>query len=206
MNRKVMRMLYQEPGMVRDIRSARDYGRSQQIGFGEQDRMPRQNRMARSRMYDAYDAYDRMGDDYDDQMGGISQPPFEHSRSRMTMGNTQAGQMMDMGTASIEEYLDSPLTTEEAMKWAECLEGGPHWKPEEVKQYALKNGLPTKGPQFAELYAWTNALYCDYKAVLKKHGVDSLDAYVDLANATMQDEDAVENKSAIYYRFIVDCE
>lgn len=213
MNRKTMQMLYGSSyggptngGMsnVTDIRSARRNGRGQymsmygqgvasdaMIGFGEQDR------------YNTGMRYNQMTDEGVNPYGG---DPYHQQGSHMTMGHTQASQQMGMGVESIEEYLEKPLTISEAMQWAECLEGGPHWKQEEVKQYAEHVGMKTSGAKYAEFYAWMNALYCDYKDTLKKYGMDRPEVYADLAKATMEDDDAVENKGAVYYRFIVDCD
>ena len=129
-----------------------------------------------------------------------------NGRGRMMMGSSQAGQMMQMGSANIEEYLESPITIGEAMHWAECLPNGPHWKTDEVKKYAQQVGIKTEGVDFAEFYAMMNEKYSDYCKVMKKYGFDRPEIYAELAKADIEDEDAVPNKSAIYYRFIVNCE
>lgn len=207
MNRKVMRMLYgggmnnMYGGNVTDIRSARRNSHGQymgydqmpmdkQIGFGAQDR------------YNYGANYNRMTYEGENPYGG--DPYHQQPHNSMVMGHTQAGQMVEMGSASIEDYLDKPLTVSEAMQWAEGLEGGPHFKKEELKPFA--SDMKPNGPEFAEFYAWANALYCDYHDILKKYGMDRPEVYADLAKATMNDSDAVENKGAIYYRFIVDGE
>jgi hypothetical protein len=48
-----------------------------------------------------------------------------------------------------------------------------------------------------------NMLYSDYCAVLKKHGINNIDVYTDLACAWLKDTDAVPNKTAEYYENVV---
>lgn len=119
-------------------------------------------------------------------------------------GGTQAKQSMQTGMASIEEYIDEPLTIGEAMKWAESLPDGPEWKTDEVKQIARSIGAPADGEEFAEFYAVMNALHSDYCKVFQKYGIEDPNLYAELAKAWIDDEDAVPNKSAVYYRFIVE--
>ena len=198
MNTKVMRMLYSDGSNVTDMRMRNARGRfmeayggntSRMIGYGEQDTYDR------SMMHPM--------DTMDDGRGGMG---LDHTRERMTMGmgNTQAKKKMQMGASDIEEYIEKPLTIGEAMHWAENLPEGPKWKTDDVKQYAQKAGMSTSGKEFAEFYAVMNALHSDFHKALSKYGVTDPQAYADLACAFINDEDAVENKSAVYYRFIVD--
>lgn len=77
---------------------------------------------------------------------------------------------------------------------------GPHWTIEQVKQVMAQKGI--KGEPY-EFYAVLNMIYSDYCAVLKKHRVNNLDVYVDLACAWLMDEDAVSDKSYAYYENVV---
>lgn len=47
------------------------------------------------------------------------------------------------------------------------------------------------------------SVYSDYCAVAKKHGVNNVDFYADLAKAWLHDKDAVKDKAAAYYEYIV---
>lgn len=213
MKENIRRLMMAEPEM-RQRRDSRgrymgmeDYsGRNgRQIGYGQSDRYDMSyNRMTYDRMDNEgggnYDRYDRYSADYSNGAGR----DYRNGRSQMTMGNTHASQQMDMGMASVEEYLEEPITIEEAMRWAENLEGGAHFKTDEVKQVAEQMGVPAKGDKFAEFYAVTNALYSDYNKVMKTYGLDDVQLYAKLAKAWIHDKDAVENKSAVYYRFIVE--
>lgn len=49
-----------------------------------------------------------------------------------------------------------------------------------------------------------NAMYSDYAAVAKKFGVTSPEFYACMAKAWMEDKDAKEDKTALYYRYIVE--
>lgn len=175
-------------------------GQMSMIGYGEQDGSNYRNRAMNMNAYNG--GYDTYGGGNYGAMDGYEM----NGRGRMMMGSSQAGQMMQMGSANIEEYLESPITIGEAMHWAECLPNGPHWKTDEVKKYAQQVGIKTEGVDFAEFYAMMNAKYSDYCKVMKKYGFDRPEIYAELAKADIEDEDAVPNKSAIYYRFIVNCE
>lgn len=49
-----------------------------------------------------------------------------------------------------------------------------------------------------------NLMYSDYSKVAKKHNVGgSIDFYVDMAKAFLDDKDAGPDKLAKYYRFVV---
>lgn len=213
MKENIRRLMMAEPEMrqKRDSRGRymgmEDYsGRNgRQIGYGQNERYNMgYDRMTYDRMnnegcgnYDTYDGY--TSDRYDD-----NNRYNRNGRPEMTMGNTHAGQQMNMGMASVEEYLEEPITIGEAMRWAENLEGGAHFKTDEVKQIAEQMGIPSNGDKFAEFYAVTNALYSDYSKVMKTYGLDDVQLYAKLAKAWIHDKDAVENKSAVYYRFIVE--
>ena len=54
-----------------------------------------------------------------------------------------------------------------------------------------------------QFFAVLNAVYSDYYAVAKKHGVNKMDFYADIAKAWLNDSDAVEDKAARYFEFVV---
>ena len=80
---------------------------------------------------------------------------------------------------------------------------GGKWTPDMIKPMAQKYGIPTEGKKFWELYAMTNAMYSDYYEVARKFGITSPEFYVCMAKAWMEDEDAVEDKTAMYYECCV---
>lgn len=108
-----------------------------------------------------------------------------------------------MGGYSYSE--GTPMTKEMAEEWTRSMRNedgtkGPHWTMEQVKQVMAQKGIKY---DLAEFYAILNAMYSDYCAVLKKHGVNNIDFYVDLAAAWLNDSDVVPNKAAMYYECIV---
>ena len=56
----------------------------------------------------------------------------------------------------------------------------------------------------AEFYAILNSIYSDYSKVAKKYNVGgSIDFYVDMAKAFLDDKDAGPDKLAKYYQYVV---
>lgn len=157
-----------------------------QIGYGASDTYDRRSTMRPERRMAMDDAFDT---------------ERYNRRNEMTMGRSGASQRMETGMGDITEYMEEPLTIDEAMEWVET--AGARFDAEEVKKTAAELGIQTKGAEFAEFFAVINALYSDYHKVAKERGVDDLDFYGKMAKAFIDDQDAAENKSAIYYRFIV---
>ena len=98
-----------------------------------------------------------------------------------------------------------PFTKEIAMEWTGDMENsdgskGPHWSMEQVRQVMEQRGIDCDPLQF---FAVLNAVYSDYYAVAKKHGVNKMDFYADIAKAWLNDSDAVGDKAARYFEYIV---
>lgn len=96
------------------------------------------------------------------------------------------------------------LTREEARKWMREMKHTA-FEEEEAMRYARKMGLDDE-EIFPSYWAVINALVTDYEDVARKHGVHKPEFYADLAKAWICDEDAVENKAAMYYRYVVEHE
>lgn len=97
------------------------------------------------------------------------------------------------------------LDKQTAKEWTEAMENGdgtrgPHWTVEQTDQVMAQRGLECDS---AEFFAVLNSVYSDYCAVAKKHGVNNVDFYADLAKAWLHDKDAVKDKAAAYYEYIV---
>lgn len=97
------------------------------------------------------------------------------------------------------------LTRAMAVEWTRDMENsdgthGPHWNMEQVKQVMEQREIDCDPVMF---FAVLNAVYSDYYAVAKKHGVNKMDFYADLAKAWLEDEDAVEDKAGKYFQYIV---
>lgn len=123
----------------------------------------------------------------------ISNPHMDETgyhTSEMAMGHAKGGEMV--------------LTEEMADEWMHGLHNedgtkGPHWTKEQVKQVMAQKGIKA---DLNEVYAVMNALYADYCGVLKKHGVNTIDFYVDMTSAWLNDKDAQEGKTARYFQYI----
>lgn len=54
-----------------------------------------------------------------------------------------------------------------------------------------------------EFWVVINSLYSDYDQALKKNNASTLEMYACLAKAWIEDQDAVPNKAAVYYTYVV---
>lgn len=93
-----------------------------------------------------------------------------------------------------------------AKEWTERMHNddgtsGEHWNMGQVKQLVNQRGIKHSPVEF---YAVLNAVYSDYCKVAKKHNVNNMDFYVDMAKAWLDDKDAVPDKAAAYYECIVE--
>lgn len=165
-----------EPYMMRDrnVVNIRDYQDKRRIGFGANEEEGAEMRH-----------YGRRFDP-----------------DRMHMGKSQHREM-EHGYAA--ETDDGKLTREEAEKWVAGMKSddgrtGARWPLHEIKQYAGNFGV--QGDEVVEFFAVMNALASDFGKVAKKHGVDKVDFWADLAKAFMHDKDAVPDKVKIYYECI----
>ena len=77
---------------------------------------------------------------------------------------------------------------------------GAHWTMEQAEQVMRQHGIQCEP---AEFYAALNMLYSDFCEVFKKHGVNKIDFYADMAKAWLDDKDAVSDKLSAYYEYIV---
>lgn len=96
-----------------------------------------------------------------------------------------------------------------AEDWAESMENedgtrGPHWTLEQAKQVMAQKEI---GGSPLEFYVALNAMYSDYSKVAKKLGVNTVDFYACMAEAFLNDKDAVggggAEKLAAYYNAVV---
>lgn len=115
-----------------------------------------------------------------------------HSRKIRVLGNSERN--------------PGKLTREMAESWTSNMENsdgttGPHWTFDQTKQV-----MDQKGYDFDPIEFWValNAVYSDMALVNKKHNVNTIDFYVDTAIAFwLKDKDAVKNKLAAYYEYVV---
>jgi hypothetical protein len=96
---------------------------------------------------------------------------------------------------------------ETAHEWVENMKDssgnvGGKYSWSQAHQYAVNKGI-TSDKKIAEFYAAMNAMYSDFHAAGEKFGVDTPDFYACLAKLFMDDPDAVNDKMAMYYKYIV---
>lgn len=115
---------------------------------------------------------------------------MEHRRSQMERGGA-SGHTTKLTRDMADEWMEG-LQNEDGSK-------GPHWSMEQTKQVMAQRGI--KGDPI-EFYAVINALYSDYCKIFQRHNVNKVDLYADLANAWINDKDAVDGKAAIYFECI----
>lgn len=125
---------------------------------------------------------------------------FRNDASYSEMGH-QRGEMM-RGGASGESMM---LTEDMAHEWMHNLQNedgtkGPHWTMDQVKQVMSQRGVKMDPLEF---WVVLNIMYSDYCGVLKKHGANNMDVYVDMAKAWLDDKDAMDGKAARYFQYIV---
>lgn len=113
----------------------------------------------------------------------------------------RSGDKMRGGAMGVAAGLDK----ETAERWVHSMRNsdgteGEHWRLDQIKAIMSQKAID-RNPY--ELYAVMNAMYSDYGKALKKRGVTTADAYLDMAIAFLDDPDAVPNKAMMYYEYIV---
>lgn len=167
----------------------------------------------RSRRY-TLETENRYGGGYDDYQDNIY--PMDRNRyrpSRMSMASGRRREEDEprrrMGFAnSYNAGGTEPLTMDEADDWVMSMHGegtkkGGKWKFEETEKFAKARGM-TSEDDLVEFYAVMNAMYSDYGDVAKKYGTSMPDFFADMAKAFIDDPDACEGKTALYFEHIVD--
>lgn len=112
----------------------------------------------------------------------------------------RSGEKMHGGASGVEGFNEDM-----AKKWTKGMKNadgskGEHWSMEQIKALMNQRGVRKNA---AEVYAIINSLYSDFCKVLNKYGFNSPEAYLDLAVAWLDDEDAVDDKAMAYYENIV---
>ena len=187
--------MYGERGYGRQGRytdSERGYDRRER--YGEDERMMgRQGRQRSGRMGRYGEEYDEYESDDDEE--------YHQERKPIRAGGTF--------------WMDTPekvhkLTMEKAQEWVGDMENedpahpeGGKWTVEQVKPLAQKYGIPADSHKFIDFYVMMNAMYSDYGEVAKKYGATSPDFFAEMAKAFICDKDAVKDKTAKYYEYIV---
>lgn len=135
-------------------------------------------------------------------MGFGYEPPRDH------YGKHHEHEMM---RGEVEWDEDEKLDRVTAERWVKSMVApdnqqhprGGKWTIEDTNKYADKVGLPQDEQKRVEFYAIMNARYMDDGMVLKKFGLTDPMVFACLAKAWLEDADAVEDKAAKYYKYIV---
>lgn len=98
------------------------------------------------------------------------------------------------------------FTEADAHEWTARMENtddttGPHWPMEQTTAVMVSKGYHYDP---AVWYAAMNMIYSDYFKTAKKHGVNTVEFYADMAEAFLDDKDAggPEEKISAYYHCI----
>lgn len=98
------------------------------------------------------------------------------------------------------------FTEDDAKAWTARMENtdgttGPHWPMVQTTAVMVSRGYHYDP---AVWYAAMNMVYSDYFSVAKKHGVNTVEFYADMAEAFLDDKDAggSEEKISAYYHCI----
>lgn len=146
-------------------------------------------------------------------IGFGANPQRYETRSHYDGGKAEAevGGTMWMKPVHNRDRDETPeLDRETAEKWVREMHNedsarpmGGRWSMEELKPMAQKFGIKPDSDEFVEFYAMTNAMYSDYCEVAKKFNITSPEFYGMMAKAWMDDKDAMPDKTALYYEYIV---
>ncbi len=101
--------------------------------------------------------------------------------------------------------LDKALDMETTRHWMERLQNadgsrGPHWSMDQTKQLMAQKNVDCDPLEF---WAAMNMMFSDYAPVAKKHNASTVDFYVEMAKAFLDDKDAKGNKLGRYYWAVV---
>ncbi len=111
----------------------------------------------------------------------------------------------EMESGYSEKSAPESFTRTIADKWVSSMKNsdgstGLHWSFDQAKQLMQQRKIDCDPVEF---YAALNAVFSDFCAVAKKHGVNNVEFFIDLAKAWIDDEDAVSDKASAYYEYVV---
>lgn len=98
------------------------------------------------------------------------------------------------------------MTRQMAEEWARGMVNadgtrGPHWTMAQTQDVQIQYKM-----EFNPVTFWVvmNSIYSDYCEALKKNNASTLEIYACLAKAWLNDTDAVQEKAAAYYTYVVE--
>lgn len=147
------------------------------------------------------DGYGRRGEG---RTIGFDRDPYARGYSGTRMNAERSYGSYYRGYGGYDE--GGGLNWEDAKEWMMHIRNGdgktgPHWSIDQTNRALEKKQLDCEPHEF---WATMNMLYSDYGDVAKKYGVDNAEFFACMAEAFLDDEDAVPDKLAVYYDCIVE--
>lgn len=210
MNRNTRMMMLNKRRMGYESRGYEDnYNRYEEPENRFRDRRGREHydngRYApmRNEYRNEYDDYiDEYDGGYDNRRSiGFNMGGYDNRNGMRLHYGGKSGKGMEHGGA-----MGGDFTAEDAEEWVKSMKNadgtsGEHWTMQQVKQLITQRRLDLDP---IELYIALNATYSDLSKFFKKYNINNMDAYIDYAKMFwLEDEDAVDDKMAAYYMYVV---
>lgn len=125
---------------------------------------------------------------------------------RRKIGFSIGGEMEHLPEGSMmRSSYHEPFTRQTAEEWVSRMQNsdgttGQHWTLDQAQQLMNQRKINCDPVRF---YTALNAVFSDFGAVAKKHGVSNVEFFADLAKAWLDDKDAVPDKLEAYYEYVV---
>lgn len=204
-------MNYEPRGEIENRRRRDSRGRFMEGGEGGRMEMRdgRREEMRMPRRYPRGGMENRigfaMGGDDDDDDGGEEMywPPYYRGGENHYGGEREHDEMQRGRGKGKMSFM--PMDKRTAKRWVNHMQNadgseGEKWSMEQAEQIMRQAGIDCEP---AEFYAVLNAIHSDFGKVAKKHKIDTVEYYVDMARAWLEDEDAVKHKAMAYYECVV---
>lgn len=117
----------------------------------------------------------------------------------LTVANAEKFNIMCKAMKNMS-HMHREFTEEDAKEWAKHMNPPARWTMDQTTAVMNQYGYHHKPCEF---WIVMNALFSDYGKTLIKHGMDKPEIWAGLAHDFIDDGDAVEGKTARYWRDIV---
>lgn len=144
----------------------------------------------------------RIGFSVDGEMERL--PHYQHTSGHDGADEMSRHQSMGYNTAQYPRMMPV-FNRQMADDWVSGMKNadgtqGPHFSMERVKEIMKEHHVEHDPVEF---YAAINSVYSDFSEALKENNASNMKLYVCLAKAWIDDPDAVSNKAAAYYTYVV---
>lgn len=138
------------------------------------------------------------GRDWDgEEMRSDATMPHYQEMDQMHGRRDQSGYASGTGLPRFDQRMAQEWT--EGMKNADGTKG-PHWSMDKVREIMREYQVDCDPVEF---YAVLNSIYSDFCEALKENNTSNMKTYVCMAKAWLDDEDAVRDKAAAYFMYVV---